>query len=988
MEEDLQDAGQEKNERGKSVDIPNAEFARIAASARLYEALKDDTGPSNSEKFVQDSMKTAGGRRLLIAGEGLRQLPDGIVNGVAYNWNHPDEFALKMSVAGLIGVAMRVGLPRTGALKATVGLVMGGMMVKDAAKPVYEALSFAEQAKDERSVKLAGKHMANGLGLFTVDALPGLLVGAAGEKVTGFGLNRFKAGRNFEAWKEQLYNGKPANALGARFDQTAMRLGDHLLGAKPTPDAPALSHERKIAIIRDAVKAHNSVPGEGRPQPLAPTHPEVAEIQRHIEQDAHINRERMHRNVMPDLLDDLLAGTEHGRKNTAGNLQRQDMRRTHGQGIMRSIPPDEGTNTGTAGDAIPGSKGHGTTDNPSKDRSSGGEVNAEKSGNENGNIAESGNEVSKIKAGGRPAHEVIPANIVGDMAVTVREVTARVDKTDMQLADIRESIQSPLTMTMREGKPPLDKGHWDNNKALISLADGITTPEAYQQVGWLLEHHRVANSQMGLSQTVPEVAVLNQYSRSVHKAFIDRLAKDGIDINDITRGTNSPIFLVFDSQGGGPYTIPAIKGVTDTAVIVLPREYQSILGAHVAGVYPHELGHDIIYGDILRFPDNLRRDVLTDKVVKAAMQDANIADTAIEIPGHGEMPKSEFLVKVLLAQANENTADMFGTAIDPNTGLSLAALLSALRKPPAGSPRKTPGQLETRSMYGQELAEAGNELGIEVHGIDAWRLKLSAQVLRELGRGNKRINDYADSLVTLSESVRRPGDKYVWASMDHKGKFVEIPMNELDAIIPNIVKAQLDTPLDALGGRSFRSVLPDMKEVFPRIDDLATEMAANARSGKPDIADFDKSSYRIEDVFSASLLGWAKALSDNPASGRKNFIAPESLMNNIEILRKNLTERYLDEDYVINIPSRPLIPPDASAAQAIGGGLRFAGGQSLKKLPQARQSLGWLGEKMAVPGTTYKATSLLGQHLLEQRQLARQMLLGVQKSQPQQRAGI
>src|SRR5208283_5027283 len=130
----------------------------------------------------------------------------------------------------------------------------------------------------------------------------------------------------------------------------------------------------------------------------------------------------------------------------------------------------------------------------------------------------------------------------------------------------------------------------------------------------------------------------------------------------------------------------------------------------------------------------------------------------------GAMKKSEFFTTLLKAEANENTADMFGSSIDPNTGLSLAVLLASLRKTAKGEPNG-PGLLETRSMYGKDSVDPSmeNKLGIEPHGIDRWRIKLAAETLRHLSNGSEGIAKYAQGLDELADTMSRPGTQYVWA---------------------------------------------------------------------------------------------------------------------------------------------------------------------------------------------------------------------------------
>jgi hypothetical protein len=852
---------------------------------------------TNSQQTLESIAQYKAGRYALVTAEGLSLLPTGIVHGVQHNWDHPGEFAVKMGTAALMGVGMRVLLPEAGAARAVIGGAMTYFMARDAVMPVVNAWSQVSDSTDLNNLHKAASSMADGLGLFTVDMAASMPVGLAADKLTGYALKSTAPGRTFESWKESFYNSN-RSPVGKFFNWTqetteqaahtiserAQRAADRNLG---TEQGTPLTLDEKLRLIKEGGGCEgggkaltvdekldllkSTLDGNGKMSPDAEAAFKV-----------YLEHKRWRNQQFQNRIDDLLG--EKGKGSSA-------------------VPADLVSTPEAALSGNPTARGAKGTLPPMMDDPPGGGASPRAT-------------VAPENAVPQPPLDK-PASTVAQMSVTMRDQAARVTEVDKKIANFKESVESPLTQTMRTGKPPLDEGHFQNNKSLVELASQLETPEHVKQAGFLLEHHRVANIQMGIPDQLPEIVDLNQYSRSVHKNLMDLLRKEGIDPTDVLRGTNSPVFLIFDSKGAGPYTIPAIKGVTDTAVIVLPREYQKMLGIHVAGVYSHELGHDLIFGDLLRFPESLRDQVLKQDVVAAAMKSKGIADVDMEVPGFGKVKKSEFFTKLLLAEANENTADIFGTAIDPNTPLSLASLLGSLRKPLPGTPEGSRGALETRSMYGSEFAsKEGNPIGIEPHGIDAWRIKLGAEVLRQLSNHDVKVTRFADSLDSLSESLRRPGDSYVWASTDIEGKFVSIPMKEWDAIIPNIVKAQLETPLPALNNKTLRSVYPNVAEIYPRVDSLAEKFATSARLGEGTVKSFSKSSYPIEDVYSAGLSGWMKALAQNPEPGAPGYIAPEVLLERINGISGSLTHLYAGDNYLPPIPGSAAAPVKASSFYA------------------------------------------------------------------------
>ncbi|MFX4493758.1 hypothetical protein ABTA45_19890, partial [Acinetobacter baumannii] len=83
--------------------------------------------------------------------------------------------------------------------------------------------------------------------------------------------------------------------------------------------------------------------------------------------------------------------------------------------------------------------------------------------------------------------------------------------------------------------------------------------------------------------------------------------------------------------------------------------------------------------------------------------------------------------------ANENTSDFMGTfSGGSGTPVSLGGLLQSLRDG---------GLLETRNVYGKEFED-----GIEPHGIDHWRIKFCAEVMRQLAPSDKTVTEQANAL--------------------------------------------------------------------------------------------------------------------------------------------------------------------------------------------------------------------------------------------------
>jgi hypothetical protein len=839
-----------------------------------------NSAQSQSSNELGGMTSSAAGRVLYVTGEGLAKSPMAAWDAMTHTTG--SDLLKTAGTGALFGLGMRVLLPETGAMKALVGTAMSYFFIKDAAQPILSGWKDAAGAKDLAELHAASDHMAGGLGHFAWNSAVGMGSGMLADGAAGLVLKNTVRGRQFEAWKDRQFNSEET-AAGRFFkwsertaDNTSDAVSDKLLGRRRGALADDLSLAEKLEAIKQASKHGVAENGGVQSEKL-----DLETILSH--------RKRYRDTDFTTKIDNLLDGTQHAevtpvvKPELTTNI-RMRMLNDQKPPVGDNPPP----NTGGADPII---------------------------------ITDAAAKVTPP----RPTGDVNNAN-VGDMAVAMRKLTGAVTKEDIAVAQAKEDIAGPVSSTMRSGTAPLDQGHFSNNELLLKLNDEIKTADDYRSAGMLLDHFRTANNQLEIAARgnkggLNAITDLNQYSRSIHALMLKALDDNGVP-RSVVRGSNSPLFTIRDSDGAGPYTIPAIKdprtgkAVTDAAVVTYPREYQGMEGVHTSGVYAHELGHDLIYGDLLRFPTEARDNILTTKIVGNAMKANGIADVDVQVPGApgGVMKKSELFVQLLKAQANENTADMFGTSVDPHTGLSLATLLGSLRKPGTENPNG-PGLLETRSMYGKDMIDTdmGNTLGVEPHGIDRWRIKLSAQVLRELAGKDPNaqpVHAYADKLDGLADSMARPGNQYVWAHADKKGEFIAVNAKEFDAIIPALVDAQFNTPLASLQGKTLKHIAPNTVERFTKVETLADQMAEAAGKGQTTIPTFDKNGYRIEEVFSAGLSGWMKAVQKNAEGG--GSMSAEGTMARINKISENLRAQYRNDAPESILSSGPQVQPITS----------------------------------------------------------------------------
>jgi hypothetical protein len=730
----------------------------------------------------------------LVTVEGLAYTVPGVLNGLHYNLTHLPEFGLKMGVAAGIGVGMRLLLPQKGAARAIAGATMGYMLVKDALTPIREAYAAVETANDMQTVHLAAAHMGNGLGLFAVDSVAGIKVAKWAEGGTGRLLQSRLGPDRYLAFE----NGKDVFWNSDKYWH-GRALG--WVGKKASVVTTAIAE--RLMTRRQHAEMPLSRQLELIDQAGKESHIVTADTQLYMQGPLAQNGRRIN---FTEFLDALEKGHKPSEilADPSIILVEGPGRRLAGSDIV--VPE-----TPRIVEVRPG--------------------NAKLTG---------------IEA------EYDAANMLR-LADQARKMQERWTDESSQLADIKDGFKSPVHSVSDATRKGALLGPEYNASAgqLVSVAEQISTVEHLKNAGFVLDLHAKAASQQQLGH--PLVLDMNMFAEELHGVFINGLRRAGVSDNVLAGKVPSRVALAADG-GSGNFTIPNIDGVIDRPVTLFPRS-QTSLASVLAGINRHEqIGHDHVYGDLAKFPAEFRESMVGN-VILNAMREAKIEDVNINVPGRGSVKKSEFFKQLLIAQANENTADIVGTATGgPDTALTLGVLLQSLRKG---------GKLETRNVLGQQFPDF-----VEPHGMDGWRIKLSAEVMRQMANGDKHVLRAADALDTYANQASRTDTHYQWASLDHEGQMVRIPRHEWDSVIPHIVRAQLDTPLNALEGKTFRDILPDLPATTRRIDALATKIADSVEAGSRDLTGpFDKTQFTIGEVFASGMTAWQRAVArgENPA---------------------------------------------------------------------------------------------------------------------------
>lgn len=781
-------------------------------------------------------LSSEGTRMTYVAGKGMAGIPLQAANAFRHDLENPEQLGAKLAGGFAFGAAMRTALAKSGVGRAVAGSVFAFWMVKDAAVPVGESMRQAWHGESMKDLDNAANLFSGGLGHFTYDSV--ITIGAAnlGERVTEKALRGALGNRRFskfESAKEEVWvSGQ--NMIGRGINRVSETLGGpkELIGGVRKPvavEGPQLS---------DIARAQRTEAG-------------LAEYRHHVEVAKTYTRGA-----------ELKTGERVGLSETLFLLERGKN--------PRALTSAEANAVLASGEIVPLAS-----------------MSRKLKVAETGKPGEkpAGDATAKPKAGdGKgaekpPANESIASKVerethpdrITEMSQQMKEQMGAWDQKSMALADRVEGDIAPVVSALKTKHKPLDSGYGEFAQQMFLLAEQVKHPQHYQQVGTLFGYARDAANQYNLgraTQTAELAQSLNLFSREIHTGLKDGLRRAGVKPEEVLNAKNPPLFTVRNDGGAGPHTIPEIQGVWDVDVVLWPRNMIEARSTATSGINGHEIGHNQ-YGGLLRFEESIRDKVIGNAVAKGLEshrrslgKDAKVSDT-VEVPGHGKVAKQELYEGILKAQANENTADIWGTAwTGPNSALSLGVLLQSLR---AG------GKLETRNVMGKEFVGDGNRFGFEVHGIDRFRVKLSAEVLRQRSNGDPLVLEYAKALDRYADKASREGD-YVWASLDVPRKSVTVSKAEFEAMIPHLVSVQLNQPLPALKGRTFGEILPDLPTQVRKMDELASIIVDGAKAGRdPSRIPFDVNTYTINQVFGSGMPAQLRLMSEGMSAKDANM---------------------------------------------------------------------------------------------------------------------
>lgn len=841
------EAGSKETDGGLSLariadESLNVEALLDAKPSLVIESSRSDAEPSTLENWGMTNKATKIG---YVTTKGMAGVPLAAVDAFAHDLDNPENLAAKIGGGLAFGAAMRGALAKSGTGRAVAGGVFGFFMVKDALVPLSESYSQAWDASTVAELNRATDTFSTGMGHFTYDV--GLTLGAAnaGERLTERAMKmtmKPTTYAKFEAYKQEMWT-SDNHILGATIN-----------GASRSASRIKTSISEKLGLSTDASGPGPRV-GKTRLSELeveARAGEGLAEYKHHVGEKQTYSRGLPLKTGERIGLSETVALLEQGinpRAVTLGEAQsalklsasdfkgldvRPEIRSLNGPEPGKGVEPGKGIEPGKGKETGTRAEGEGPA----------AEVRSDK--------AEA---VGAKDMAAKVESETNPANIT-EMSKLMKEQMKRWDEEGMLVADRVEGDIGPVYSALKTDHVPLDPGYGVAARQMFGLAEQVKRGEDYQQVGTLFGYLRDATNQWNLGNATRSAQLaqeLNLLSIEIHTGLKQGLRRAGLKPDEILDAKNPPLFTVRNDGGAGPHTIPEIQGVWDVDVVLWPRNMMGARSTATSGINGHEIGHNQ-YGGLLRFEESIRDSVIGNAVAKglesfkrdqkAKSPEAKVSET-VEVPGHGQVSKQDLYEGILKAQANENTSDIWGTAwTGPNSALSLGVLLQSLRRD---------GKLENRNVFGEEYVGPGNQFGFEVHGMDRFRVLLSAEVLRQRSNGDPLVLEYAKSLDRYAEVASREGD-YTWASLESPGKSVTVPRAEFEAMIPDLVRVQLNQPLPALEGKTFGEILPDLPTHVRKMNDLADIIVDGAKAGRdPSVIPFDVNTYTINQVFGSGM---------------------------------------------------------------------------------------------------------------------------------------
>lgn len=263
----------------------------------------------------------------------------------------------------------------------------------------------------------------------------------------------------------------------------------------------------------------------------------------------------------------------------------------------------------------------------------------------------------------------------------------------------------------------------------------------------------------------------------------------------------------------------------------------------------HEVGGHVIHTAVSGLDKELTQTL--EAAIKLAFEEGRVKAGTVNMPrstslirrsGVTPIPLQDFMLKVWKAWAQEAFSDVAGVLnLGPMFANALIIFLAVQR---------TAGGVSPVSDYDKKT-------GFSDHPTDLIRVLLSIEVLKKLDFPDAA--NYAQAILERLKQAHKGALPQTIGWVDGSGhRVIEIPLSAMEAILPVVAEAMLNTPLVTLSNRSASSIVRWTK----RDEELVRATVSPLVRGDKNIDE----SAEARHVIAASLLAFEKL-----ATGRLDF---------------------------------------------------------------------------------------------------------------------
>ena len=284
----------------------------------------------------------------------------------------------------------------------------------------------------------------------------------------------------------------------------------------------------------------------------------------------------------------------------------------------------------------------------------------------------------------------------------------------------------------------------------------------------------------------------------------------------------------------GPATIPGGRGPIGAHALEVPHDEQNIIALMLA-IYMHEFRHDIFHDieglglELTQTVASAIDEAVTSGEVKLSKEKANI--------GRNKVPLKDLLVKLFADTIGEVDADISGGVLlsGPAYLYNLISTFSAFNA--SQEVIKQNRLLRTGSYFGmQDVSETQKTVQFWPHPPDYIRAYIVAAALDEIGF--EKEAEQCRALADQAVGTPIPED-IIWRNEDRESNMkIKIPVKDIVAVAPVVVKALMHAELETMEGMSTAQMINWTKHRQSKVDILVKSLMAGSSEVPTDKGDF------------------------------------------------------------------------------------------------------------------------------------------------------